>query len=404
MALSDPKLRNIKTNGKAQKFADRDGLYAFVSPTGAISFRYDYRLDGKRYTLTIGRYPEKSLAGAREEHLAARKLVEARQSPARLKQTEKHAARITAANTFKAFSEQWFASKAPHRSHSWADGTRRWLDKQIYPKIGTLALTEIKPSDVLAIMKAMEKLGTLKSAECARGVISQVFDYAIRNHAADFNQAQSVRGAVMVPPPKRRTPMLAADIPAFMEALDAYPGKLATKLGFKLLLLTFVRKNELAEAPWTEFDLDKAEWRIPPERMKMQGAHIVPLSRQAVECLKELKLISCNSPFVFPNHGAPDKPMSGTTFNKALDTMGYGGKFTPHGFRATASTILNEQGFRPDLIERQLAHTERDRVRAAYNHAEYLEERRRMLQHWADYIDGLCSGGNVVSLRSNTAA
>lgn len=206
-----------------------------------------------------------------------------------------------------------------------------------------------------------------------------------------------------MPEVEHHAPLLSRDIPTFIGTLDAYPGRLQTKLGVKLLLLTFVRKQELVQSTWDEVNFAGSEWRIPAHRMKMRDPHIVPLSRQALECFRDLKKVACGSQYVLPHNGSLDKPMSSTTINKAFERMGYGGRFTPHGLRATASTLLNEQGFRPDVIERQLAHTERNRIRAAYNQAEYLEERRAMMQSWADYIDLICNGGNVVPLHGATA-
>ena len=198
-----------------------------------------------------------------------------------------------------------------------------------------------------------------------------------------------------MPEVEHRAPLAARDIPAFIEALDAYPGKLQTKLGIKLLMLTLVRKQELVEATWDEVGAE--EWRIPARRMKTRQPHIVPLSRQALECFRDLKEVACGSRYVLPHNGTLGKPMSGSTINRAFEHMGYQGRFTPHGLRATASTLLNEMGFRPDVIERQLAHTERNRIRAAYNQAEYLEERRAMMQAWADYLDALATGNVVLA-------
>jgi integrase len=402
--LTDTKLRKIKPAGKAIKLADEKGLYIYVAPSGGISFRYDYRLNGKRATLTLGRYPDLSLGEAREQLAGARSLVAAGQSPARTKQHGKIAARVASGNTFKAIAESWFEKIASRRSGSWNDLNRRWLDRDIYPVIGHMPMNEIEPQHVLAIMESMDEKGIAKSAEYARGLIAQIFKFAVLKRRAKANPASGLRGAIMVPAPKHREPLTAKNIPAFIEALDAYSGRLSTKLAIKLLMLTFVRKNELSAAEKNEFDLEAAEWRIPSTRMKMREAHIVPLSRQAVECVRELIPMACGSRFLLPNIGSLDKPMGGTTFNKAIDAMGYGGKFTPHGFRATASSLLNEKGFRPDVIERQLAHTERNRVRAAYNRAEYLEDRRQMMQTWADYVDSLVAGGNVTPIRKGRAA
>ena len=255
-------------------------------------------------------------------------------------------------------------------------------------------------------MRSLSESGKAKSAEYARQVIAQVFQYAIQNLLAKVNPAREVRGAIVIPPAKKRPPLSEKELPAFLVAIDGYPGRPETKIALRLLALTFTRKLELVEAEWSEIDLDAAEWRIPAERMKAAEQHIVPLAPQAVEAFKQLRPLSGQSEYVFPNLGDPDRPMSGSTINAAFDRIGYGeGRFTLHGLRKTASTILNEQGFRADVIEWQLAHTERNKVRAAYNHAEYLPERRQMMRHWADYLDALASGGNkVVSIGAGKAA
>lgn len=400
--LTDTKVRLAKARQKPYKLADEKGLYLYVSPSGAKSWRYDYRLLGKRETLTLGRYPDVPLAGddgARERHQAARKLVEKRESPARVKQIKERAKREIAGDTVKAIAESWYAQKEEARSQTWKDNARRWLDQDVYPAFGSWPITEVKPADVLDLVRRVATARGAKSAEYVRQVLSQVWEHAIRNLRATSNPARSVRGAIEMPEPKRRPPLSVKEIPDFLTAVDAYPGRLSTKLAIKLLLLTFVRKSELLGATWGELDLDKAEWRIPAERMKMRDPHIVPLSSQAVECFRDLKAIATGSDYVLPNLGSLKKPMGASSLNVAFDRMGYGERFTPHGVRATASTILNEQGFRADVIERQLAHTERNRIRAAYNHADYMSERRQMMQQWADYIDGLCAGADVTPIR-----
>lgn len=391
--LSDTKARQTKPKDKPYKLADQGGLYLYVSPHGAKSWRYDYRLHGQRETLTLGLYPAVTLAQARARHLEARKRVAQGESPASAKRIEKQAG--AGDGTFRAVAEEWYGAKAQHRSESWRKATRRWLDKELYPVIGGKPLADITPADVLTVMKAIEARGVARSASYVRLLVSQVYQHAIRNLLADYDPAQSLRGALVMPEVKHHAPLAARDIPAFIEALDAYPGRLQTKLGIKVLLLTFVRRQELIEATWDE--VDGAEWRIPAHRMKMRDPHIVPLSRQVLECLRDLKDAACGSRYVLPHNESLDKPISGTTINKAFERMGYRGRVSPHGLRATASTLLNEQGFRPDVIERQLAHTERNRIRAAYNQAEYLEERRAMMQQWADFIDSLAAG-NVVPL------
>ena len=395
--LSDTKARQTKPRNKSYKLADQGGLYLHISAHGGKSWRYDYRLHGRRETLTIGAYPELALAEARERHMRARKRVAQGESPAQQKRTDKRAAVEAAAGTFRAVADEWYGAKAQHRSGSWRESIRRWLDKELYPIIGNRRLGDITPADVLDIMRRVADRGAARTASYVRLVVSQVYQHAIRNLRAEYDPAQSLRGALVMPEVEHHAPLLSRDIPAFIETLDAYPGRLQTKLGVKLLLLTFVRKQELMQATWDEVDFAGAAWRIPAHRMKMRDPHIVPLSRQALECFRDLKEVACGSQYVLPHHGALDKPMSATTINKAFERMGYQGRFTPHGLRATASTLLNEMGFRPDVIERQLAHTERNRIRAAYNQAEYLEERRAMMQSWADFIDSLVTG-NVVPL------
>ena len=359
-------------------------------------------MNGKRETLTVGRYPDVSLAGddgARERHQAARKRVEKGESPARVKQVSERARRAIAGDTVTAIAESWYAQKEEAGSETWKDNARRWLYKDVYPAFGSWPITEVKPSDILDLIKKVAKGRGERSAEYVRQTLSQVWEHAIRNLRATANPARDVRGAIEMPEPKRRPPLSAKQIPDFLEAVDAYPGRLSTKLAIKLLLLTFVRKSELIGATWDELDLDTAEWRIPALRMKMKDPHIVPLSSQAVKCFRELKAIASGSDYILPNLGSLKKPMGASSLNVAFERMGYGERFTPHGVRATASTILNEQGFRADVIERQLAHTERNRIRAAYNHADYFIERRQMMQAWADYVDGLCSGVGVTPIK-----
>jgi integrase len=394
--LTDIKTRAAKPQSRPYKKADRDGLYLFVAPSGAKSWRFDYRLNGARKTLTIGRYPEVGLGDAREELARARALVAKGSSPSKLKQEKKVDARLARANTFKARADDWLAIRAPDRSASWRENARRWLDEDIYPAIGSRPIRDVTVTDVENIVRAIAKKRGAASAHYARLLIAGVF--RAQPHALNLgNPARDAANVIEIPRGKPKgVPLAVKDIPAFLDAADRYPGRIATKLAIRLLMLTFTRKRELVEAPWTEIDLDRGEWEISAERMKMAKPHIVPLSRQAVECFRELKLHAGSSPYVFPNLGDPRRPMSASTLNKVFVEIGYGGRFTPHGARSTASTELNKQGWSTDAIELQLAHTERNKVRAAYNHADRMEERRRMMQHWADFLDGLTSG-NVVS-------
>lgn len=409
--LTDTKIRAAKPAQRAYKLTDQGGMYLHVSPTGAKSWRFDYRVAGGRETLTIGRYPEVSLEQARHGHrkpgfisLAdARAMVARGESPSRAKQDRKVEQKVARTNTLKAFAEKWYAAKASSRSKSWRDNARRWLDQDVYPAIGARPIQQLKTDELERVIRKIAEDRGAKSAHYARLLLAGVYKSVPRALGVG-NPARDLAGVIEFPKAKPRgRPLSGKEIPAFLHAVDRYTGKTATKLAAKLLLLTFTRKLELVAMKWDELDLDACEWTIPAERMKMQKPHIVPLSRQAIECFELLKPLACGSEYVFPNLGDPRKPMSGTTLNDVFNTIGYRGKFTPHGARSTASTMLNAQGWSGDAIERQLAHTERDLVRAAYNHADYMDERRKMMQAWADYIDGLCSGAKVTPIRRPAA-
>jgi integrase len=392
--LTDKAVKAAKPapGNKYRKLADQGGLYLFCTVDGTRSWRYDYRLAGTRKTLTIGLYPEVSLAEAREHHGDARKMVGIGQCPVLIKRRARQAATLGASNTVAALAEAWFSELAPHKSESWRSGTRGRLDNYILPELGTMPISEVEAADVLALVKGIK---FAKTAEYCRQILARVFSFAIRNLRAKTNPAREVQGVIVVPQPRHHKPIAAKDLPTFIEKLDGYAGRIHTKLAAKLLLLTMVRKRELIETPWDELDLENALWTIPPERMKRRAGHVVPLSKQALKAFKALEPIACGSKYVFPNFSNPRKPMSSVTLNVAFDRLKLA--VTPHGLRATASTILNEANkFRPDVIERQLSHIERNQVRASYNQAEYLDERRAMLQWWADFID---RPANVVSIK-----
>jgi integrase len=375
-----------------RKLADQGGLYLFCTVGGTRSWRYDYRLAGKRKTFTIGLYPETSLAEAREHHTTARKQVGAGQCPVLTKRRQRQAAILGAENTVRAIAQAWYEGLAPHKSESWRLGTRGRLERHIYPAMGNVPITEIEAADVLALVKGIK---FPKTAEYSRQILARVFSFAIRNLRTKTNPAREIQGAVPVPQPTHYKPIAAKDIPRFVERIDGYPGRAQTKFAAKLLLLTMVRKRELIEATWDEIDLDNALWSIPAERMKRRQGHVVPLSKQALEAFEELKPMACGSKYVFPNFGSPRKAMSPATLNVMFDRLKL--EVSPHGLRATASTVLNESNqFRPDVIERQLSHIERNRIRATYNQAEYMDERRSMLQWWADFID---RPANVVQMK-----
>jgi integrase len=391
-SLSDSKARNAKPRSKPYKITDGGGLFLFITPAGGKYWRLKYFFAGKEKLLALGVYPEVTLADARERRAQARKLLAAGNDPAEAK---KEARRLTALkndNLFETVAREWFEQ----RKHEWAsasaDTMLARLERHILPKLGRRPIADITPPEVLAVLRVVEDRGTLETARRVMQICGKIFMYGIATGRAERNPVPDLRGALKTPVVTHYSFLKASDLPSYLNKLDSYDGGLLTRLALRLLLLTFVRTSELRGAQWTEIDWKKAQWRIPPERMKMKELHIVPLSRQAIAVLRELQALSGDRRFIFPNLHNPFAYMSENTMLYALYRMGYHSRTTGHGFRSTASTILNEHGFRADVIERQLAHSERNAVRAAYNHAQYLPERRKMMQWWADYLDQAAAG------------
>jgi integrase len=387
MSLSDVKVRNAKPQTKPYKISDGDGLFLVVFPTGSKYWRMRYFFAGKEKLLALGVYPEVTLSDARDRRTQARKTLAAGSDPSEHKKEVKRLAVLKAENGFEAVAREWHEK----RKHEWAEDSAKMvmarMERHIFPKLGKRPIADITAQEVLSALRVVEENGTLDTAQRAKQTCGQVFMYAIATGRAERNPAPDLRGALKAPVVKHHSYLKATDLKEFLKALEAYDGAVITKLALRFLLLTFVRTGELRGAKWTEIDFKKAEWRIPPERMKMKELHIVPLSRQAVAVLRELQKHSGEGHYVFPNQHNLSTYMSENTMLYALYRMGYHSRTTGHGFRSTASTILNENKFRPDVIERQLAHAERNSVRRAYNHAEYLKERRKMMQWWADYLD-----------------
>jgi len=387
MSLSDAKARNAKPRTRPYKIADGEGLFLLIMPGGSKYWRLKYFFAGKEKVLALGVYPEVSLADARERRAQSRKALAAGKDPGEAKKEAKRLVIFKSNNAFEVVAREWFEK----RKHEWAprsaDIALGRLEQHILPTLGPRPIADITAPEVLAVLRVVEGKGTLETARRVMQICGQVFIYAIATGRAERNPVPDLRGALKTPVAKHYAFLKANDLPEYLKKLDAYDGSPQTKLALRLLLLTFVRTLELRGAQWKEIDWDKAEWRIPAERMKMREMHIVPLSRQAIAILRELEERNGHREFVFPNEHNPAKFMSENTMLYALYRMGYHSRTTGHGFRSTASTVLNEHEFRPDVIERQLAHCERDTVRAAYNHAQYLPERRKMMQWWADYLN-----------------
>ena len=426
MPLTDSKIRNTKPGEKPIKLTDGGGLYLEVRTTGAKLWRYRYRIAGKENVFAVGEYVQ-APSGETEEQAQSRRnagmltLAEARARreewramvkqgihPAHHRQAERLATHAENANTFEAVAREWIAKKKPGWTPYYLRQVERFMQADVFPKIGKLPIRSETAAHLLEIVKLIEGRGAETVAALVRQWASAIFRYAVATLRADSDPAAALKGAIHRPKVEHHKPLTRDQIGDFVKALDGYAGYRTTVIALRLMLLTFVRTVELRGAEWAEFDLDRAEWRIPSERMKMREPHIVPLSWQAVELLRELHTYTGGRAFLFPNYRNPKSCMTATTLNRALERMGFNGKdsigFSAHGFRATASTILNEIGFRPDVIERQLAHAERNKVRASYNRAEYLEERRAMMQQWADLIDEMAKRDSKVTPLKRAAA
>ena len=388
MSLTDTRIRAAKPSPKPLKLSDSGGLHLEVRPTGSKLWRYRFRLHGKENVFALGEYPALSLADARKARDAAKDLVKQGVNPAHNRKLDRLKAAHASRETFEAVAQEWADSRAVESkwSDSYRHGVKRILDGDLFPAFGNLPMRQIKAAHLLAALKSIEKRGAPTLAARGRFLCSEIWRYAVATLRADSDLAASLRGAVRMPSHEHHPSLKRDEIPAFLAALNNYSGRKETATALKLLLLLFPRPSELLGAAWDEFDLDEALWRIPAQRMKMGEEHLIPLPRQVVELLRGLKFLTGDYPHLFPHRDDRKRPMTDAALRQALRALGYSRKLTPHGFRATASTALNELGYRGDWIEKQLAHEERKRSRASYNHAIYLEDRRNMLQGWADLI------------------
>ena len=399
MKLTDTKIRTAKPRERPYKLFDGGGLYLLVSPqkdgSAGRYWRLKYRVHDKEKVLALGVYPEIGLREAREARDDAKKLLVRGTDPSEKKRTSK----IIQADTFRLVAEEWLGLQAKKLADVTLEKGRWMLEAFVYPRLGDRLINEIKAPELLGALRVIEAKGRHETAMRTKQRCGQIFRYAIATGRAERDITADLRGALAPVPTKNRAAITdPVRVGELLRAIDGYAGEPATAAALKLAPLTFVRPGELRGAEWREFDLEGAEWRIPGERMKMGDAHIVPLSSQAVGILTGLQAITGNGRYLFPSLRSRERPMSENTLNAALRRLGYTtDEMTAHGFRAMASTLLNEQGFPPDVIELQLAHVERNKVRAAYNRAQRLPERRKMMQAWADYLDGLKAGGAKVT-------
>ena len=406
MPLTDTAVRQAKATDKPRKLSDEKGLYLLVKSAGKY-WRVDYSFAGKRKTLAIGVYPDITLADARKRRDEARKLLANDIDPGEQRKAQKTAGNERAANSFEVIAREWFARYSPNWAESHSSKLIRRLEKDVFPWLGSRPIAEITAAELLTTMRRLEQRGVLETAHRALQNCGQVFRYAVATGRAERDPTGDLRGAL---PPVRGNHFAAITSPeeagALLRAIDSFKGTLVVQCALRLAPLLFVRPGELRKAAWSEFDLDRAEWNIPAERMKARRAHLVPLSTQAIAILRDLHPLTGAGQFVFPGARDHKITMSDAAINAALRRMGYDTKteITGHGFRAMARTILHEQmRFDRDVIEHQLAHSVPDALGTAYNRTKFIKDRQHMMQAWADYLDKLKAGADIVPFPIKTA-
>ena len=401
MALTDQKIRSVKPSERQVKIFDGGGLFLLVTPRGGKLWRLKYRHEGKEKLLSLGAYPEISLADARMRRDEARKQIAHGIDPGAVRKAQKEA-ETEETETFEVIAREWHTKFAPSWSVSHSDTTISRLERDIFPWLGKRPISEIKAPELLAALRRVESRGALESARRIKIIAGQVFRYAVATGRAERDPSGDLKGALATPQEKHHAAINdPKEVAPLLRDMDGYKGHYVVKCALRLAPLFFVRPGELRHAEWGEIDLDEAVWNLPAHKMKTKQAHIVPLCRQAVEILTELKDLTGGSRYVFPSVRSYARPMSENTINAALRYMGYDkDMMTGHGFRAMARTILDEVlQVRPDFIEHQLAHAVRDPNGRAYNRTAHLVERRKMMQLWADYLDGLKDGAKVIPIQ-----
>lgn len=389
MPLTDIAIRKARPTDKTQRLFDAGGLYLEVAPSGGKWWRLKYRIDGKEKRISLGTFPAVGLKEAREARDRARSDLAANRDPSVVKQQAREERQTKAARVFRTVATQWLA----HRASAWSAGTLASItasfENHVYPRIGDLPVDDVNPKHVREVVKAIESTGASETAGRVFQRIRAVYRHAIAHDLAKEDPTYPLKPMEIFQPriTQHRASLPEADMPGFLRTLATYEGDPSTKLALELLILTAVRPGELRGIRYSEIDEERAMWRIPAARMKMKTEHLVSLSRQALAVIEKAKALNDGSDLLFPSPFYPGKPLSDGTLNSALARLGYKGRTTAHGFRTVFSTSANEASWRPDVIERQLAHEERDAVRAAYNRAQWLEERRELMQWWADRVD-----------------
>lgn len=389
MPLTDLEIRRAKPAEKAYTKSDGNGLSLQIEPKGSKGWRFRYRFEGKAKLLSLGTYPKISLAEARKRRDDAQELLTAGINPSEMRKEKKLAQKDQLKNTFESITREWYQRRYDLWSESYRTEMIATFEKDVFPYIGHRPIDAITPMELMGVLSRLEGRGATEKMRKVRQRCGEVWKYAIATGRAIANPAPDL-ASIMKPHKKEHYPHLKAEeLPAFLTALQGYTGNVLVKLAMKLLILTGTRPGELRKAEWSEIDFEQAIWKIPSERMKMRRPHIVPLSSQAMDILKELKSMTSGYKFVFPGRLERAKPISDMSLNVLIRRIGYGGRATGHGFRHTMSTVLHEQDFNSAWIELQLAHVDKNSIRGTYNHAQYLDKRRDMLQWYGDYLERL---------------
>ncbi|MFL1551011.1 tyrosine-type recombinase/integrase [Pseudomonas sp. D47] len=387
MALTALQVKNAAPRDRDYGLADGGGLFLWMRAAGGKSWRFRFRLDGKQSHISLGTIDKVTLAQARQLASEARQLVAQGRHPGLERKAVRAQAAISRANTFKGLALEWHRHKSSRWSVGYASDVIEAFELDIFPKVGNLPLTEIKPMQWLQVFRRIESRGALEKLRKVRQRCQEVYRFAIATGRAEYNPIADIGGALQTPTTQHYPFLPIEEIPKLISSIQVCPGHDIVKIATRLLILTGVRTAELRGAPWSEFDLNNALWLIPAVRMKMRRAHLVPLSKQAVAALRELESITGGYTLAFPGRNDPAKPMSEAAINQLLKRSGYDGRATGHGFRHTMSTTLHERGYSSEWVETQLAHVDKNSIRGTYNHAQYLEGRREMLQWYADHLN-----------------
>lgn len=396
MKLNARQVETAKPKDKPYKMADGGGLYLLVKTNGSRYWRLKYRMDGKEKLLALGVYPDVSLADARAKRDEARKSIAGGIDPLEVKKEQKVEREAQVKNTFQEIALEWHNMKVKKWSAGYASDILEAFNKDVFPFIGQRPVADIKPLELLNVLKKMEDRGATEKAKKVRQRCGEVFRYAIVTGRAEYNPAPDLTSAMQGHESTHYPFLTTEELPAFFKALAGYSGSELMVLAARLLIITGLRTGELRGALWSEIDTKKALWEISAERMKMRRPHIIPLSTQALAIIEQIRAMTGQFPLLFPGRNDPSKTMSEASINQVFKRIGYTGRVTGHGFRHTMSTVLHEQGYNTAWIETQLAHVDKNAIRGTYNHAQYLDGRREMLQWYADYMVSLEKGGNVV--------